>query len=462
MNRVATAAAGRAPHNIPASLLLAESRLLCGDAGGAIAVLGDLEMRATDDALLLQHVAQMFAQAGRHEDAHRCYLRASEIAPEDPRVLYNLASSQIAIGDLQAAERNFDEVIRFDPHDYDAYQNRSTLRKQTPGDNHTGEISKLLDSDRPNGAGEVQLCYALAKEFEDLGNHEESFAYLKRGAARRRQMMSYDVSADEQIMEEIRDRFDTGFLSGKAATDLGSECIFILGLPRSGTTLLDRIVSSHSRVESMGEINDFALCLTRLAGDTGKMRLLSRALELDMESLGAAYLASVASYGRSKPLFIDKTPANFLYIGLIRKALPRASILHLRRNPVDSCLAMYRTLFRMGYPFSYDLDDLARYYIAYHRLMEHWRALFPGAILDVDYEALVADQEFVSRQVIAHCGLVWETACLNFEQNRSPVATASAVQVRQPIHAASVGRWRRFAAELEPLVRKLKDAGVEV
>jgi hypothetical protein len=190
--------------------------------------------------------------------------------------------------------------------------------------------------------------------------------------------------------------------------------------------------------------------------------LLSRAAELDMRELGEAYMAGVSGYGRTTPYFIDKTPANFLYIALICKALPRATIVHLRRNPLDSCLAMYRTLFRMGYPYSYDLDDLARYFIAYHRLMQHWRALFPDRILDVDYERLVAGPESISRDIVSSCGLSWEETCLAFHSNRAPVATASSVQVRQPIHTASVNRWRMYELELAPLMQKLQSAGIEI
>ena len=181
-----------------------------------------------------------------------------------------------------------------------------------------------------------------------------------------------------------------------------------------------------------------------------------------MDALGEAYVASARNYGTRAELFIDKTPANWLYLGLIARALPSAVVIHVRRHPVDSCFAMYRTLFRMGYPFSYDLGDLARYYIAYHHLMEHWRRSFPGSFLEVAYEQLVNEQEAASRRLVARCGLQWEDACLSFERNTAPVATASAAQVRRPIYRDSLARWRHYERQLEPLIRRLKDAGIEL
>jgi hypothetical protein len=305
----------------------------------------------------------------------------------------------------------------------------------------------------------VPLCYALAKEYEDLGEYDTSFAMLERGASSRRRRMRYEVANDVEIMRRIAASFDAAAARRPAAAAKPGP-IFVLGLPRSGTTLVDRIVSSHSAVESMGEINDFALALTRLGRVSGKFELLDASVGIDPAALGNTYLESVGNYGRVTPYFIDKTPSNFLYIGLLRRALPAAPLLHVSRHPVDSCLAMYRTLFRMGYPFTYDLEDLASYYIAYHRLMEHRRSLFPGSITEIHYEALVDDQEVVSRAIVDACGLDWEDTCLEFDRNKAPFATASAAQVRRPIYRDALARWRRFEKHLAPLVRRLDEAGI--
>jgi hypothetical protein len=235
----------------------------------------------------------------------------------------------------------------------------------------------------------------------------------------------------------------------------------VLGLPRSGTTLVDRILSSHSKVASLGEIQDFALVLIEGAGQArDKADLIRRSAAMDHAALGRAYRSRIAERDPRALFAIDKTPLNFLYIGLIALALPNARIVHVRRGAMDGCYAMYKTLFRMGYPFSYDLGDLAAYRIAYERLMAHWRGALPGRMVEIDYEALIADQEGESRRLVAACGLDWEEACLDFHRNPAPVATASAVQVRAPIHDRSVGLWRRYETGLVPLADALGKAGI--
>ncbi|MFA4892433.1 sulfotransferase [Brevundimonas sp.] len=432
-----------------------------GRIGEALSRLAVIEAGAGDDARLLQHLGEHYTHCGKPEAAARCYRRAAGLTPGDPRCLYNLSAALIALGQMAEAEALLDRVIALDPHDADAWQNRSTLRRQTPDANHVAGLLEAVEQVR-SGPAEVALSYALAKELEDLGGPDHSFAWLKRGADRRRSLLSYRVEADVAAMAEIARVFDASLFERPAAGCPETGPVFVLGLPRSGTTLVDRIISSHSGVESLGEINDFALALTRLAGAAGgKGELIRRSADLDPAALGRAYLDSVAGYGRARPMFIDKTPVNFLYIGLIARALPNARIVHLRRHPLDSGYALYKTLFRMGCPYSYDLEDLAAYMLAHRRLMNHWRGVAPGRILDVDYEALVADQETVSRRIIDHCGLDWQDACLTFHENTAPAATASAAQVRQPIHARSVGLWRRYADQLEPLAAALRAGGVD-
>lgn len=432
-----------------------------GRIGEALSRLAIIEAEAGDDARLLQHLGEHYTHCGKPDAAAGCYRRAVDLAPNDPGCLYNLSAALIALGRIAEAEALLDRVITLDPHDADAWQNRSTLRRQTSEANHVAGLLEAVEMVR-SGPAEVALSYALAKELEDLGDADHSFAWLKRGADRRRSLLSYRVEADVAAMAEIARVFDASTFARPDPGCPDSGPVFVMGLPRSGTTLVDRIISSHSDVESLGEINDFALALMRLAGATGgKGDLIRRSADLNPAALGRAYLDSVAGYGRSRPMFIDKTPVNFLYVGLIARALPNARIVHLRRHPLDSGYALYKTLFRMGCPYSYDLEDLAAYMLAHRRLMDHWRAVAPGRILDVDYEALVADQETASRRIIDHCGLDWQDACLTFHENTAPAATASAAQVRQPIHARSVGLWRRYSDQLEPLAAALRAGGVD-
>ena len=449
------------PGNPQAKLLLSEALIASGDIAATRSLLDEIETRCMQDAGVQQQVAGLYSACTRYDDALRCYRRAADLQPEQSATLYNLAAALVTKGELVEAERLFNRCIDINPHDYDAYRNRSTLRKQTPDNNHVAQLRKSLAGEIRHPAGAVQLNYALAKELEDLGDHAGSFAALQQGAARRRRLLRYDVAGDEAAMQQISTVFSADLLARAPVREHGAGPIFILGLPRSGTTLVDRILGAHSDVFSLGEVNDLALAMVRQQGGaTVKQQAIASAASLDFKALGAAYRASTRSYGYDAPFLIDKTPLNFLYVGLIALSLPEAKIVHVRRHPLASCFGMYKMLFRMGYPFSYDLSDIARYYVAYHRLMHHWRNLLGQRIIEIDYEQLVEDQEGQSRRLLSACDLTWQAACLDFHHSTAPTATASAVQVRQPIYRSALESWRNYQAQLAPLIIQLQAAGV--
>lgn len=419
------------------------------------------EARAAD-ALSFRQLGAAWTSASRFEDARRCYERAASLLPNDPRLLYDLSASLIATGEIERAETLLDRIIEIEPSDADAWYNRSTLRRQTAHANH---VEALLGrwAAQEGSAAEVPLSFALAKEFEDLGEHARSFKYLARGAAARRRRLTYRVEGDCEAMRQIAQTFDAQLLErAPAARQDMPAPVFILGLPRAGSTLLDRILSSHPSIASLGEILDFPLALTGLLPRSEKLSLISAAGAMDFSALGECYRARLEGYGVNAPLQINKTPSNFLYIGLIALALPEARIVHIRRHPMDACYAILKTLFRMGYPYSYDLNDLADYYLSYHRLMDHWRAALPSRMIEVDYEDLVQDVDVVARRTVKAIGLPWDDACLMFDQNMTPAATASAAQVRQPIYRSSVGAWRHYAGDLEPLAARLRAGGIRI
>lgn len=444
-----------------ARLLQIEQRIYCGDVRSALAQLACLEQEAGGDAVLWQQIAEYYTHCAAHADALRCCERAAALAPDARTVLYNLGAAQIAMGAFADAEHTLDTLLVRYPRDFDAYVNRSSLRRQTRADNHIDALQVLL-TQFGDSAAVVPLNYALGKEYEDLDDYAAAFAYYQRGASRRRARLQYRVEGDEVAIARIIAVFDRRLLARRRpAAEPGP--IFVLGLPRSGTTLVERILSSHSAVGSLGEIHDFAFSLLRALGRGGdKLSLIERSATLDFARLGDIYRRALAGYGRGEIYLIDKTPLNFLYLGLIHLALPGARVIHVRRHPLDSCLAMYKTLFRAGYPFSYDFDDLARYYIAYHRLLQHWRSHIPESFIDVDYETLVAGQEPTTRRLLDYCGLAWEPGCLNFHHNPAPTATASARQVRQPLYRDAAGRWHHYAQQLEPLAAQLRAAGIVV
>jgi hypothetical protein len=271
--------------------------------------------------------------------------------------------------------------------------------------------------------------------------------------------MAYDVADDVATVDEIIKTYTPGICRAVDG-DNNREPIFIVGLPRTGTTLVDRILSSHSTVFAAGELNNFALEMTRLIQRQGSVRSKSEAiaasLHIDFAQLGKNYIDSTRPQTGHSAHFIDKMPLNYLYCGLIAKALPNAKIIELVRHPLDTCYAIYKQLFTLAYPFSYDLDDLAQYYLAYVRLMQHWHAALPGRILRVRYEDVVDNQEQQTRRLLQYCELDWEDGCLAFEKNRQASTTASAVQVREPIYRSSLGKWRHVQHELQPLIEKLR------
>jgi len=409
-------------------------------------------------------LALLLSRLELQEEAAEQYRCAIALEPNHADHYYNLATVQRFLGDFAASEANLDRAIALNPGEFEAYSLRSQLRKQTPDNNHVAELEQLLEKGVGEPRGEVRVLHALAKELEDLGQAHRSFACLKRGATLRRSLMRYDVANDLQTMDAISAHFDAAQFDRKRQGYDNGEAIFILGMPRTGTTLVERIIGSHSDVHAAGELNNFAIELTRLAGQPGLTReaLVARSTQLDFAALGRNYIESTRPATGHSPRFIDKMPLNFLYAGLIHLALPQARLIHLERHPLDTCYAIYKTLFQDAYPFSYTLEELGRYYVAYHRLMQHWQSVMPGVIHTVSYEQVVQHTETQSHALLAACGLPWQEQCLRFYDNPQSSTTASASQVRMPVYHSSLNRWRQYREQLQPLIDILHTAGINL
>jgi hypothetical protein len=312
------------------------------------------------------------------------------------------------------------------------------------------------------------LRFALGKEYEDLQRYRQAFAHFDAGNMLQRTHMKYDVSEDVAVIDRIIEAHTSQRLSMAPAGYESEEPIFVVGLPRTGTTLVERILGAHSAVFSAGELNDFALALLQTARESGanpkisKLELVEGSLSLNMRAFGRRYIERTRPRTGRSPRFVDKLPGNYLYLGLISAALPQARIVILEREAMDACCAIFNTLFAGPYPFSYDLSDLGTYYLAYRRLADHWVQSLGDRILLVKYENLVQDFEHEAHRLIEFCGLPWEDACATYYQSAGASSTASAVQVRQPVYRTSIGRWRVYEQQLAPLRSALQSAGISV
>jgi tetratricopeptide (TPR) repeat protein len=408
------------------------------------------------------------------EEARDCLTKALDLAPGEPAVLYDLALVEYHLNRADDAEAHIALLLERAPFHAGALHLRSALRTQSAAHNHLDDLRDRLAEGPAQPRFVAAVNYALAKELEDLGRFEESVAALDTGARAYRSTLSYGAAAELSAHEGIRSVVSRQALDALTPGYQAEQPVFIVGMPRTGTTLVERILAAHSQVVSIGEFPEFPRLygielserFARTAGDTPAASSLGRrlpaeaSLEIDFAALGRRYCRAARELAGSAPIFVDKLPFNFLYCGYILAALPEARLIHLTRDPLDCCYAVYKTLFFGAYGFSYDLDELASYYVSYRRHMAHWHAVLPGRILDVAYEDLVRQPEAQVRRILDWCGLPWEDSVLDFHRQATPSMTASAMQVRQPMYADSIGSWRRAEARLAPLRARFEREGI--
>jgi tetratricopeptide (TPR) repeat protein len=412
-----------APENSDWRLLEARLLLLLGDVPAAIAELGAARAADPENAAIYLHLGAALKVAGQFDPARAALSKAIQLKPQDAEAYAALA-----------------EITRF-----------------TAADPMLAAMDGLAGAlQRQPGGVPLKLHFALGKALDDAAEYDKAFHHFAAGNAGLARRVPYNEAATLSLMQRLKDLFSAETIARLAAAGSDSALpIFIVGLPRSGTTLVEQILASHAQVAAAGEVRFLPQAADRELDLSHGMAAPS----LDAASAGeiaARYLSCIEPKADGKLRITDKLPANALLAGLIHAVLPRARIIHCRRDPLDVGLSCFTTAFGERMPFTTDLKALGRYIRAHEMLMAHWRAVLPqNAFIEVDYETLVTDLEGQARRLVSACGLEWDAACLAFHQTARPVNTASVAQVRTPLHARSVGRWRHYETHLAPLRQAL-------
>ena len=395
---------------------------------------------------------------GRPGDALAAYEKLLTLEPNNPAAHFGTGSAMEQLGRLKDARRAFERAVTLAPKFPPYHRALAEAGRFGENDPRLAALEALARDEASIPEDQrVELHFALAKAYNDLKRYESAFEHLQKGNAIRRRFVSYDEAREMEMFRAIAASFTPELMEAKQGAGDPSEVpVFIVGMPRSGTTLIEQILASHPDVFGAGEL----MYLYKLIGGGHA----GANFPYDVASLpddawrrfGGFYAARVRALAPQAKRIVDKLPLNFRLVGAIHLALPNARIIHLRRDPLDICLSCYFKTFSQNIDFTYDLGELGRFYKAYEGLMAHWRAVLPeGAMLEVQYETLVEDIETEARRIVAYCGLEWDERCLKFHKTERTVHTVSAAQVRQPIYGSSVGRWRPYKEHLRPLLEAL-------
>jgi len=419
-----------------------------------------------DYAEALSNRGHTLHEMKRFDEARVSYDRALALKPELADAYNGIGNALKVLGNLEEAKKAYLEALRLNPHIGGVYCNLADLKTFKSDDPHLAAMERLAATQGISQNDRMQLDFALGKAYADLKNYPRSFKHLLAGNVGKRATIDYNETTTLGLFDRIAAVFTRDLIASKSGSgDPSAMPIFVLGMPRSGTTLVEQIIASHPMVHGAGELQALSDAIPTARGRDGNTIPFPEfvpALDASaLRQIGGRYVAvarELTTKGKAPQAerLTDKMPMNYLLIGLIHLALPNAKIIHTIRDPVDTCLSCFSKLFAGEQNHTYNLGELGRYYKRYEQLMKHWRRVLPqGRMLDVRYEDVVADLEGQARRIIAYCGLPWDERCLSFYETDRPVQTASVTQVRQPIYNSAVGRWRRYEEHLGPLLSAL-------
>jgi tetratricopeptide (TPR) repeat protein len=401
-----------------------------------------------------------YARMGKLEEAMAAYEAALELNPGFAEAHHGIGNALQQLGKIDQAGRHFEKALALRPDFAPAYDALSRQKKIEDEGESADSLEKLLARKNLPAGERCSALFALGRIYEDRGDFERSFENYRLGNETMRE--EFDLRKHVEFVNELIETFTPELFKKCAAMgDPSEKPIFIIGMIRSGTTLVEQIISSHPSVFGAGELDDvknIARIMPRIL-KSKKMfpECMAESNAAGLREAAKIYLDAITKMSGGEPYVTDKMPGNFFHAGLIRMMFPNACIIHTKRDPLDNCLSAYFNKFQTGQQFSYDLNFLGQYYRQYARLMDHWRKVLPKPILEVQYEELVENQEKISRKILQFCGLEWDDRCLEFHKNERPIRTASSWQVRQPMYTSSVDRWRPYAKPLQPLITALGD-----
>jgi Tfp pilus assembly protein PilF len=410
-----------------------------------------------DNPATMDLIGTVFRLAGNLEASREWHRKAVDVDPAHVPFLVNLANAETYFGDFETARSLLNRALEVEPGDAQVHWLLARTQRAASRD-HIDTMRALLESS-PSAAEAAYLHYAIGKELEDLEDYDGAFAAWSAGAAAKRQLVDWDEKGDSDLFSTLSDTYTVEWHEKNRSECFDAGPIFIVGQPRSGSTLLDRMLDAHPAVASGGELRFFGFAVRQVTKNDEPRQfspeLLRAAAAANTTQIGEAYVDLASTLRLDAAHIIDKLPSNYLYLPLILAALPNARVIHIRRDPMDACLAIFKQLFADAYLYSYDLEELARHYSRYLALMESWRERFGDRFIEVDYEALVGDTEETLRSVLQYAGLSWNDACLDYFKRDTATATASAHQVREAPHQRSVGHWKHFAGQLQSVAEIL-------